>query len=68
MTEKTKKIKVKFFISTGFIGSDVEETLNIEIPESYTEQERNKYINECFEDWKTTFVDESWAIIEDEND
>jgi hypothetical protein len=59
--------KFKFVVRTHYVGSDIEEI--IEIPdeelEGLTEFERNKIIDEYYEDWKNEQLEQYWEEIEE---
>lgn len=58
--------KFKFVVRTHYVGSDVEEI--VEIPdeelEGLDEFERNKIIGEYYETWKNEQLEQYWEEIE----
>lgn len=58
--------KFKFVVGTHYVGSDVEEI--VEIPdeelEGLTETEKNKIIDEYYETWKNEQLEQYWEEIE----
>lgn len=64
-----KMRKVKFSVSTGFAGSEIEEEftleeLGIDEDEYESEEELNKDINEAYEEWMRGAIDAYWDFIE----
>lgn len=58
-----KTVKVKFKIGTGYVGSDKEQIVDIQIEEEWTEEEVDDYIKEIYEEWVWQNVDSSYNII-----
>lgn len=61
--------KVKFSVSTGFAGSEIEEEftleeLGIDEYEYESEEELYKDINEAHEEWMRGAIDAYWDFIE----
>jgi hypothetical protein len=59
----SKIIEVQFTVGTKYVGSEVEETVEIEIEENMTEEEINKIIDEEFQIWVWENIDSWWKII-----
>ena len=59
----SKTIKVDFYVGTKYVGSEVEETVEIEIEEDMTEREINDVVDEEFQTWVWENIDASWKIV-----
>ena len=57
-------IKVNFHVSTGIVGSDRSEVVEIEVDEDFTEDEINEAIEEEYNDWMYNKLDTCWTIID----
>lgn len=62
--------KVRFAVSTGYVGSQREEEFTLEeleiIEEDYeTEEELENDINEAYNEWMQENIDAGWGFIED---
>jgi len=62
-----KIIKVKFYVSTNYINSASEETVELEFDKDVSEEEMNKEINDCYQEWMHNELDMTWQIIEESN-
>lgn len=61
--------KVKFSVSTGYVGSKREEEFTLEelgiIEEDYeTEEELENDINEAYNDWMQENINAGWGFVE----
>lgn len=59
-----KIIKVRFYVSTRFIGARVEDEVEIDITGLETEEEIDDAISEYFNEWVWEKVDAGWQIVE----
>lgn len=59
-----EEIKVKFFLSTRYIGSDINEIVAINIPKKATELEMEDIIKEIFEEWVWDNINNGWNILD----
>lgn len=59
-----KTIKVEFCVSTRYVGSDVEEIIELEIDDTWTQDEINSYIESAFNNWVSNEIETSWEIKE----
>lgn len=59
-----KTIKVKFYVSTNYVGSAVEEIVEIEVDEDASENEIESDIQAAYEDWLSNNTEREWTIIE----
>ncbi len=57
------KIKVEFYVSTRYVGSDVREEIELDVPENLTENELDDFIRPIYEDWAWEALDSGWQII-----
>jgi hypothetical protein len=66
------KYKIKFYVSTGYVNSEVEETIDLVEDYGYSEQEAKEIIkNEdkieaIFEEWVWENLDSSWKVLGEE--
>lgn len=66
------KYKIKFHVSTGYVNSEVEETIDLVEDYGYSEQEAKEIIkNEdkieaIFEEWVWENLDSSWKVLGEE--
>ena len=60
-----KIIKVKFWIGTRYVGSDVEEEVEIEVDEDASEMEIENSIEDYYIDWSQENSSQGWEIQED---
>ena len=66
------KYKIKFYVSTGYVNSEVEETIDLVEDYGYSEQEAKEIIkNEdkieaIFEEWVWEILDSSWIVLGEE--
>lgn len=56
---ETKTVRVKFYVATDVRGSEVEETVDVEVPISAGEEECNAIIDEEYGEWLGTVMDMS---------
>lgn len=61
--------KVKFTVSTGYVGSKIEEEFTLDelgiVEEDYeTEKELEKDIEEAYDDWLHENINSSWSFVE----
>ena len=59
-----KKIKVEFWVSTGFSRSEVKEIVEIEVNENLTQNEIEEEIKECYKIWLHENIETSWQILD----
>ncbi|BFH70614.1 hypothetical protein J27TS7_57920 [Paenibacillus dendritiformis] len=61
--------KFKFYVSTGYVGSQREEIVEIDDAEleGMTEDERADYLNEVWQDWQWNNIYGGWEEVEDGN-
>ena len=63
------KYKIKFYVSTGYVNSEVEETIDLVEDYGYSEQEAKEIIkNEdkieaIFEEWVWETLDSGWKVL-----
>ena len=68
------KYKIKFYVSTGYVNSEVEETIDLVEDYGYSEQEAKEIIkNEdkieaIFEEWVWENLYSSWKKLEEEDE
>lgn len=55
-------MKVEFILETGFAGATHREI--VEFDDSYSEED----IDDCFQEWKNSFLDASWHMLENEDE
>lgn len=66
------KYKIKFYVSTGYVNSEVEETIDLVEDYGYSEQEAKEIIkNEdkieaIFEEWVWENLDSGWKVLGEE--
>ena len=60
-----KTIKFKFTVSTRYVGSEVEEEIDIDFDDDATEEEIEKEVKERWVDWRNENSDGGWFRIED---
>jgi len=59
-----KVIKVEFWASTGFSGSEVTQIVEIEIDENLKEDEIDEQIKQVYEIWLYENIETSWQILD----
>ena len=59
-----KTIKVKFYVSTNFVGCEDSEIVEIKIDEGYTQSEINDVIQENYDIWLQNEIDSGWEILD----
>lgn len=52
--------KFEFSVSTRYVGSEVEETIEIEIPDDATENEIEEIVQQRYDDWLWNNIDTNW--------
>ncbi len=57
-----KQIKVTFWISTNYVGSEYRETLEFEVPDGLSDDELDDYIRPIYEEWAWEVLDSGWEI------
>jgi len=55
-------IEVKFHVGTTYNGSDVRETVEIEIEDGMTKEQVEETINEEFQTWVWENINADWVI------
>lgn len=60
-----KTIQIDVSVSTGYVGSKVEDVLDIEIPEGATTEEIEQVCGEVYEQWVWDTINSGWSIKED---
>lgn len=57
----SKKVKLTYFVRTRFVGSDVKEEVELELPDNYNvEQDSDSIIAEDYECWLYDNIDSGW--------
>jgi len=67
------KYKYKFYVSTGFVGSNIEHDIDlvddfsiIEIElDAMTEVELEKEVDEFYDEWVGNVIESGWCRVED---
>lgn len=57
-----KQIEVEFYVSTEYVGSEVSETVFLQVPEDISESDLDKLLSEEFEIWMHENVSSGWSI------
>lgn len=60
-----KKIKAHYYVSTRYVGSDIEEDVEIEVPKEATKEEIEDLIQIDFEEWVWNTISASWNYESD---
>ena len=55
-----REIKANYYVSTRYVGSDMQETVTLEVPEDATEDEIENIIQSDFEEWVWNSINASW--------
>jgi hypothetical protein len=53
--------KYEFYVSTGFVGSHRQETVEIEFKGDETDEEIEEIVQEEFNEWVWNEIDASWT-------
>jgi len=61
-----KVLKIKFTLSTGFVGAEHEETVELEFKDDMTEEEIEEILEKHWEDWIWNYIDGGWKILKEE--
>lgn len=58
--------KFRFYMSTGYVGCQREETVEIEIPVGASEEEIEEIVQEYFDEWMWNYLDTLWGEIKED--
>lgn len=68
------KYKIKFYVSTGYVNSEVEETIDLVKDYGYSEEEAKEIfenedkMQEIFNEWLFENIDAGWKKLEEEDE
>ena len=63
-----KQIKIKVWFYTGYVSVNAKEEVILEVPESFTPEQIERYCGEYFQAWLVNQFDAGWQQIEEEGD
>jgi hypothetical protein len=56
--------KYKFYASTGYVGCEREETVEIEIDDDATQKEIEEVVEEEFKEWMCSNIDSGYCEVD----